>query len=210
MRTPAYRALISLRWSGLGLGVALAAACDDSATPPNDAAVADVTDVAVTDVSDVSVADVSDVSVADVSDVSVADVSDVSVADVSDVSVTDVSDVSVADVSDVAVTDASDAGDASAVCTVACLGGRRCVAGRCVDAWRSLSATNSPTPRSNHSFVWTGTELIVWGGYVPGMNFGESIQTCFRKYADFTGCASRPWHCSRWCRSSGSSGSRTT
>lgn len=24
------------------------------------------------------------------------------------------------------------------------------------------------------------------------MNFGESVSTCFRKYADFNGCASRP------------------
>ena len=33
-----------------------------------------------------------------------------------------------------------------------------------VDAWRSMSTTNAPTVRRNHTAVWTGTEMIVWGG----------------------------------------------
>ena len=32
------------------------------------------------------------------------------------------------------------------------------------DTWRPISASNAPTPRSRHNAVWTGTEMIVWGG----------------------------------------------
>lgn len=32
------------------------------------------------------------------------------------------------------------------------------------DTWRSLSASDAPSPRSLHSAVWTGSEMIVWGG----------------------------------------------
>jgi hypothetical protein len=38
------------------------------------------------------------------------------------------------------------------------------------DTWSSLSITDAPTPRAEHSAVWTGSEMIVWGlgrhGYV--------------------------------------------
>jgi N-acetylneuraminic acid mutarotase len=33
------------------------------------------------------------------------------------------------------------------------------------DTWAATSSTNAPTARSVHSAVWTGTEMIVWGGY---------------------------------------------
>jgi hypothetical protein len=32
------------------------------------------------------------------------------------------------------------------------------------NAWSSISLSNAPTERSYHSAVWTGTEMIVWGG----------------------------------------------
>jgi hypothetical protein len=32
------------------------------------------------------------------------------------------------------------------------------------DTWRPLSATNRPEPRAWHAAVWTGREMIVWGG----------------------------------------------
>jgi N-acetylneuraminic acid mutarotase len=31
--------------------------------------------------------------------------------------------------------------------------------------WSPLSTTSAPSPRSEHSTVWTGTEMIVWGGW---------------------------------------------
>src|SRR5437667_226991 len=37
--------------------------------------------------------------------------------------------------------------------------------GTCFDAWRGTSTTNAPDARVNHTAVWTGSEMIVWGGY---------------------------------------------
>ena len=34
------------------------------------------------------------------------------------------------------------------------------------DSWISTSLNNAPSPRDYHSAVWTGTEMIVWGGEV--------------------------------------------
>ena len=32
------------------------------------------------------------------------------------------------------------------------------------DTWQQISTTNDPSERSGHTAVWTGTEMIVWGG----------------------------------------------
>ena len=32
------------------------------------------------------------------------------------------------------------------------------------DSWTATSTTNAPTGRDNHTAVWTGSEMIVWGG----------------------------------------------
>jgi N-acetylneuraminic acid mutarotase len=32
-------------------------------------------------------------------------------------------------------------------------------------SWTATSTTNAPDARSNHTAVWTGSEMIVWGGY---------------------------------------------
>ena len=34
----------------------------------------------------------------------------------------------------------------------------------CIDSWAATSTTNAPTGRYLHRAVWTGTEMIVWGG----------------------------------------------
>jgi hypothetical protein len=34
--------------------------------------------------------------------------------------------------------------------------------------WTKMSMVNAPSPRCGHVAVWTGTEMIVWGGYAPG------------------------------------------
>ena len=36
------------------------------------------------------------------------------------------------------------------------------------DTWTSTSTTNVPAGRSDHTAVWTGTQMIVWGGYNEG------------------------------------------
>ena len=33
------------------------------------------------------------------------------------------------------------------------------------DSWTATSTISAPDPRQNHTAVWTGTEMIVWGGY---------------------------------------------
>src|SRR5262249_54255867 len=32
------------------------------------------------------------------------------------------------------------------------------------DTWTTTSTTDAPTSRENHTAVWTGSEMIVWGG----------------------------------------------
>src|SRR5438034_7952340 len=36
--------------------------------------------------------------------------------------------------------------------------------GDCTDAWAPTSTTNAPDARQRHTAVWTGSEMIVWGG----------------------------------------------
>ncbi|MEZ4849593.1 MAG: hypothetical protein R3B93_13435 [Bacteroidia bacterium] len=36
-----------------------------------------------------------------------------------------------------------------------------------------MSTSNSPSTRYLHSSVWTGTDLIIWGGYPLGGPLGE-------------------------------------
>ena len=41
----------------------------------------------------------------------------------------------------------------------------------CTDAWTLTNLTNVPDPRTFPTAVWTGSEMIVWGGY-PQLNTG--------------------------------------
>ncbi len=40
-------------------------------------------------------------------------------------------------------------------------------------AWRALSTTNAPGPRSRHAAVWTGNRLVVWGGARNNVALGD-------------------------------------
>lgn len=33
------------------------------------------------------------------------------------------------------------------------------------NTWTATSTVNAPTPRTDHTAIWTGTEMIIWGGY---------------------------------------------
>src|SRR4051794_18957978 len=33
------------------------------------------------------------------------------------------------------------------------------------EMWTTISTINAPAPRASHTAVWTGSEMIVWGGY---------------------------------------------
>jgi N-acetylneuraminic acid mutarotase len=37
------------------------------------------------------------------------------------------------------------------------------------DSWTATSTINAPGARASHTAVWTGSEMIVWGGYLPGV-----------------------------------------
>jgi hypothetical protein len=39
------------------------------------------------------------------------------------------------------------------------------------DSWTATSTTNAPTERTEHTGIWTGSEMIVWGG-IGGGNTG--------------------------------------
>ena len=39
------------------------------------------------------------------------------------------------------------------------------------DSWTATSTTNAPAARAFHTAVWTGSEMIVWGGYHGGSDF---------------------------------------
>src|SRR5206468_684220 len=39
------------------------------------------------------------------------------------------------------------------------------------DTWTSTSTNNVPSARSDHTAVWTGSEMIVWGGYNNGNTY---------------------------------------
>ena len=38
----------------------------------------------------------------------------------------------------------------------------------CVDNWTATSTINAPSGRFRHTAVWTGSEMIIWGGYGDG------------------------------------------
>jgi len=40
------------------------------------------------------------------------------------------------------------------------------------DSWLATSSTNAPPGRFSHTAVWTGSEMIVWGGYHNGLLHG--------------------------------------
>jgi N-acetylneuraminic acid mutarotase len=40
------------------------------------------------------------------------------------------------------------------------------------DYWTATAATNAPSARDNHTAVWTGSRMIVWGGWGDPLNYG--------------------------------------
>jgi N-acetylneuraminic acid mutarotase len=46
------------------------------------------------------------------------------------------------------------------------------------DSWRATSTTNAPSDRFGHTAVWTGSEMIIWGGAGPGYNLNDGGRYC--------------------------------
>ena len=56
----------------------------------------------------------------------------------------------------------------------------------CFDAWGATDTTNAPDARVGHTAVWTGSEMIVWGGYGTQnffLNTGGKVQP-YDRYVD--------------------------
>src|SRR5205085_769248 len=45
------------------------------------------------------------------------------------------------------------------------------------DTWTSTATTNAPEGRYSTSAVWTGSEMIVWGGYAGSFNNAMATNT---------------------------------
>jgi hypothetical protein len=72
---------------------------------------------------------------------------------------------------------------APSACAPGCVGGRACVRGECLPHWLPLAAPEvaSSDPRVGHYAVWTGAEVIVWGGHDPrpgraGRLYGDGLR----------------------------------
>jgi N-acetylneuraminic acid mutarotase len=46
------------------------------------------------------------------------------------------------------------------------------------DTWRASSTADAPVERDGHTAVWTGSEMIVWGGEAPGSFFDTGGRYC--------------------------------
>ncbi|MSP26319.1 MAG: hypothetical protein EXR75_14415 [Myxococcales bacterium] len=56
-------------------------------------------------------------------------------------------------------------------CGHACFG--LCQNGACVEPWEPIALLGAPSPRSQHVAVWTGKQMIVWGGTSDGTGAGS-------------------------------------
>jgi len=80
------------------------------------------------------------------------------------------------------------------------------------NSWSAISLANAPTARSYHSAVWTGTQMIVWGGrsatplgwyqydwkyYKTGFKYNPSTDT-WRSISKTYAPAGRAFHCAVW------------
>ncbi|HYS05151.1 MAG TPA: MopE-related protein [Candidatus Dormibacteraeota bacterium] len=45
------------------------------------------------------------------------------------------------------------------------------------DTWKAMSATNDPSGRAGHTAVWTGSQMLVWGGQVLNNGRFTDLQT---------------------------------
>src|SRR6185503_18974145 len=44
------------------------------------------------------------------------------------------------------------------------------------DTWSNLSSSNAPSARRGHSAVWTGSEVVLWGGSSSGTLLGDGAR----------------------------------
>jgi hypothetical protein len=42
------------------------------------------------------------------------------------------------------------------------------------NSWMALTASGAPAARSQHTAAWTGSEMLVWGGFAFGTFFNDT------------------------------------
>jgi len=75
--------------------------------------------------------------------------------------------------------------------------------GCAADTWPLLAADPLPLPRRNHTSIWTGTEMIVWGGiagvsFNTGGRYDPSTDTWAPTSTGANVPAARHWHTAVW------------
>ncbi len=67
------------------------------------------------------------------------------------------------------------------------------------DSWSDMASTQAPSPRQSHMAVWTGTEMIVWGGVGPttggavgGLATGARYNPILNSWSPMSASASVP------------------
>src|SRR5438874_2095604 len=70
------------------------------------------------------------------------------------------------------------------------------------DTWTSTSITNVPEARGEHTAVWTGSEMIVWGGQgFNGLNTGgryNPVTDTWTATTTINAPTARQWHTAVW------------
>lgn len=70
------------------------------------------------------------------------------------------------------------------------------------DSWTPTTTVNAPTARYKHTAVWTGTEMIIWGGYGGGyLNTGGKYNPASDSWTPTSTTnapAARYWHTAVW------------
>jgi N-acetylneuraminic acid mutarotase len=77
-------------------------------------------------------------------------------------------------------------------------GGRYNPAG---NSWTAVTTTGAPAARDLHTAVWTGSEMIVWGGFGSGLNDGGRYNPAGNSWTAVTTSgapAARFYHTAVW------------
>src|SRR5262249_14104351 len=71
------------------------------------------------------------------------------------------------------------------------------------DSWAAVSSSGAPSPRAMHTAVWTGAEMLVWGGYDgaylgSGGRYDPAYDSWRGTNGDATAPAPRGAHAAAW------------
>ncbi len=69
------------------------------------------------------------------------------------------------------------------------------------NTWKSMSSINAPTARTHHTAIWTGSEMIVWGGEGSGAGTGGKYNPATDTWETITTVnapSGRYWHSVVW------------